>query len=155
MRNREEWRHVLGFEWYWVSNLGHVRRDGKMLKPQSGRGYWHVSLSLRGKRYTKRIHRLVAQAFIPNPRNLPEVNHKRGNTANNRVSNLEWSTTLANRRHAAKHQLLADGVTYDKSRDRWMAWYSPEPYQRVWLGRFKTKREAKRVRDKAIATLKD
>lgn len=152
----EFWKHIVGFECYWVSNMGRVRRSLRILKPQDGgRNYLHVSLSLRGKKYTKRVHRLVAEAFIPNPKGLPEVNHVRGNTHNNKVSNLEWSTTLANRRHAARLQLLADGITYDKNRDKWIAWYSPKPYQRKWLGRFKTKREAKLVRDKAIATLKD
>lgn len=56
----------------------------------------YCCLSQNGKVYTKRVHILVAQAFIPNLNNLPEINHKDENKSNNKVSNLEWCTKLYN-----------------------------------------------------------
>lgn len=63
------------------------------------KGYQNVVLCKNGNSYNKIIHRLVAQAFIPNPNNLPEVNHKDGNKANNHVDNLEWITHRENVSH--------------------------------------------------------
>ena len=110
---KEEWRDIQGYEgFYQVSSFGNVRSLDRTiirsnLKPQfiKGRtlnqlnyknGYVKVELSHGGfcKRYF--IHRLVAQAFIPNPDNLPEVNHKDENPSNNCVDNLEWCTHLYN-----------------------------------------------------------
>ena len=63
-------------------------------------GYHAVGLHLNGKSYYRRVHRLVAEAFIPNPECKPEVNHKDGNKNNNRMRNLEWVTTKENICHA-------------------------------------------------------
>lgn len=73
---------------------------GKLLMQQDIGGYKTVTLSGLG---TRLVHRLVAQAFIPNPENKPEVNHKDRNHANNCVSNLEWVTKLENTEHALKN----------------------------------------------------
>ena len=83
---------------YQVSNLGNVKslnyhRSGKskLLKPGKDKnGYLFVILSKNGKMKTFRVHRLVAETFIPNPNNLPCVNHKDENPSNNNISNLEW-----------------------------------------------------------------
>ena len=98
----EEWKEVGdGFD-YSVSNSGRVRRNGsprdKAVRDRMG--YLTVDLYKNGKRSTKRVNRLVAGAFIPNPDNKPEVNHKDGNRHNNTVSNLEWATKLENVKHA-------------------------------------------------------
>lgn len=66
------------------------------LKPQDARGYDRVRVQGR----LQYVHRLVAQAFIPNPENKPEVNHKNGNKRDNRASNLEWCTRAENIQHA-------------------------------------------------------
>ena len=79
--------------------------DGRTFtKTDDGRGYDRVSLE--EKPY--RIHRLVAEAFIPNPLNLPEVNHKDGNKKNNCVENLEWVTHQENMAHAVKTGLFGE-----------------------------------------------
>ena len=103
---REEiWKDIEGFEGYYqVSNMGRVkslnyRRTGKekILKGyDNGYGYLRVMLSKEGKNKQYRINRLVAQAFIENPDNLPEVNHKDKVRTNNCVDNLEWCTTQYN-----------------------------------------------------------
>ena len=101
----EEWRDIKGFEGkYMVSNMGRVKslnynKTGKekiMKGVPDGYGYFQLSLCKEGKVKNCRINRLVAQAFIPNPDNLPEVNHKDKIRTNNRVDNLEWCTTQYN-----------------------------------------------------------
>lgn len=76
------------------------------LKPSdNGHGYYTVSVGARNPRY---IHRLVAETYLPNPNDYPEVNHKNGNKKDNRVSNLEWCTREYNKRHACKFGLRGD-----------------------------------------------
>ena len=83
---------------YQVSDLGEIRNSkGRILKPEySNKGYACVHLRKDDKNKKYRIHRLVAQVFIPNPDNLPEINHKDENKANNHVSNLEWCDNTYN-----------------------------------------------------------
>lgn len=69
-------------------------------------GYLYVNLYNDKGRKTKKIHRLVAETFIPNPNNLPQVNHKDGNKLNNRVENLEWCDQPQNTKHAVEHGLI-------------------------------------------------
>lgn len=104
----EVWKDVPGYEGYQVSNQGNVRSlryRGKncihLLSPGTDKkGYKRVVLSKNKKQTTFQIHRLVATAFIPNPQNLPQVNHKDKNTGNNRVDNLEWCSVKYNIDHA-------------------------------------------------------
>lgn len=112
----EIWKPIQGYEGlYEVSNLGQVKslkrsvkhsKRGmratpcKLLKPSITKtGYPNVSLCKDGVVAYKSIHRLVAQAFIPNPCGLPQVNHKDGNRANNLLSNLEWVSVSQNVQH--------------------------------------------------------
>lgn len=71
-----------------------------MTPSKDGKGYLFVSLSKDGKRYLKKVHRLVAQAFIPNPFRKPQINHKNGDKTNNGIDNLEWVTNAENMLHA-------------------------------------------------------
>ena len=92
------WKPVLGFEGlYRVSNLGKVRnKNGEILKQgikrTNGTCYKIVNLWKDGRYYKKYIHRLIAEAFIPNPNNLPMINHKDEDGTNNSIDNLEWCT---------------------------------------------------------------
>jgi len=100
----EIWKPVIGFDKYYeVSNNGNVRRIStpqKTLKQHDRNGYLRVCLSKHHKSSWKSVHRLVAEAFILNLDNKPQVNHKDGNKYNNCVDNLEWCTNIENCRHA-------------------------------------------------------
>ena len=103
MKNRVEiWKPVIGYEGlYKISNMGRVKsikfNKEKILFLQKDKyGYLRVGLRKMGKLKNYFVHRLVAEAFIPNPNNLPIVNHKDENKQNNCVENLEWCTVKYN-----------------------------------------------------------
>ena len=90
----EEWRPIIDYPEYEVSNGGEVRRGGRVLKPTpNSRGYSMVRL---GRNNNKYVHRLVASAFIPNPDNKPQVDHINRIRTDNRVENLRWATVSEN-----------------------------------------------------------
>lgn len=115
----EEWLEAIGYDNYMVSNLGRVthKKDGKtnsdytngkiFISQRTDRyGYKQVSLYSNGKQHSKTVHRLVLIAFIENPLNKAECNHKDGNKENNNVINLEWCTHLENMQHAYRTGLM-------------------------------------------------
>lgn len=105
--NVEEWREILGFPEYAVSSIGRVRKSGgQLVRVYDSQGYQNVGLGRVPARKIVGIHRLVAQAFIPNPLGKPEVNHLDGDKRNNAVQNLEWSTHAENMRHATLAGLM-------------------------------------------------
>lgn len=103
----EVWRAVSGFEGlYEVAPCGAIRnaRTLRWLSPSTkDDGYLSVKLFRNGKGCQKTVHRIVAEAFIPNPNNKPQVNHKDRNKGNNDVSNLEWVTREENKSHAIRN----------------------------------------------------
>lgn len=109
----EIWKDIEGYEGkYQVSSWGRVkslnyRRTGKekILKlDKCEDGYLRIKLLNNGKIYRFRVHRLVAKAFIPNPYNLPQVNHKDENPENNRVDNLEWCDPKYNSNYGTRNE---------------------------------------------------
>ena len=87
---------------YEVSTTGVVTRNGKIIKTHLCAGYPSYTESINNKQRNVFVHRKVAETYIPNPNNLPCVNHIDGNKLNNDVSNLEWVTHKENSQHASK-----------------------------------------------------
>ena len=122
----EVWKSICDFEgFYEISNLGNVRSVERLvhksngrhaifksnpLKPTMGAGYFRVVLSMEGFKRTLSIHRLIAIAFIPNPKKLSCINHKNGIKTDNSLGNLEWCSYSENTKHAFKTGLLTSGL---------------------------------------------
>ena len=122
---KEIWRDIINYEGlYQVSNLGRIKSLAKTIYRYNGFGYYNqhypekiltvfydrrgypmTFLYKNGKRKTRRIHRLVAEAFIPNPEDKTQVNHINGCKTDNRVCNLEWATNDENMEHAVSNGL--------------------------------------------------
>jgi hypothetical protein len=138
-----EWKIVEGTDGYYeVSNDGLVRSTGKYARVCGGgyryvkpkmiasnkypNGYTYVNITLNGERHTALVHRLVAKAFLENPLNLPEINHKDENISNNHVDNLEWCSSKYNANYGTRNKRCREGnrkqfvsiIRIDKSGNR-------------------------------------
>lgn len=119
---KEEWRPIEGYEGlYEVSNTGKIvacekidkngnLRKRKVLKIFKRKGYYIVQIGGIGNKKTYSVHRLVAKAFIPNPDNFPQVNHKDENKLNNHVNNLEWCTPYYNIHYGTAIMRKSQGI---------------------------------------------
>jgi len=178
MQMTECWKSIAGYEGrYEVSTLGRIRSlarvvagpygnrrlNGRIIAQAHyngpGRERFLVRLWRDNHSVFRLVHVLVARAFIPNPLNLPEVNHKKGMA--NVVENLEWRSKQGNTLHAVQHNLGGKGFHFDKSRNKWRV-YAPiriipdkNGRRRKFIGRFDTYEAAKAARDAAILTLEE
>lgn len=109
---KDNWRPVKDFEnYYLVNDIGQIWsiRRNKMLQPKIDKyGYEAVSFSVGGRSYHRTVHRVVAQAFLPNPHNLPTVNHINEIKIDNRVTNLEWASISDNDNHGTRNERMAN-----------------------------------------------
>jgi len=128
----EIWKDVVGYDGiYEVSDLGRIKSlsryrgngNGGYIMPDKIRrqsldsdGYLLVSLYIKGVSQKLKAHRITSQAFIPNPENKPEVNHKKGIKTDNRVSELEWNTEPENKKHALETGLMAKGESHSSAK---------------------------------------
>ena len=159
----EKWKEIEGFEAYEVSDLGRVRRtvmgrgtnavDGVLKQVPIRKGYLRVYLSKNSNKYSKQVHRLLAEAFLPNPLGLPQVNHKDGVKAHCELSNLEWRTQLGNMQHSVKMGLHGRDIHHRKDNGKWRVRYAPTPYVRVNVGQFDTRAEAEAALDAVLKTI--
>ena len=142
--DKEVWKAIPGYEgFYEASTHGRIRSVDRTAIGRWGNeifvkshilrcnnvhnGYQQVKFCINGVREQPSVHRLVAKTFIPNPRNLPQVNHKDGNPSNNCIDNLEWCTASENAKHrchvlrhfggrkARKVLCIDTGVIYENS----------------------------------------
>lgn len=138
----EIWRDIDGYEGiYQISNKGRVKSlhngSERILRPVIDKyGYMFVYLSNNSVRKYFRLHRLVALAFIPNPENKPQVNHKDENKKNNCVENLEWITHIDNCNYGTRNERIGDSQSkpifqYSKSGDFIREWKSAREVERV------------------------
>lgn len=151
---REEWKAIKNYEGlYEVSNTGKVRSKDRFVTTKNG-----VMKKLKGKELfftiskkdekghlprasvqlwknnhatLKSVHRLVAEAFIPNPDNKPTVNHIDGNPLNNEIWNLEWATYSENQKHAYTNGLMMVKRNYNPSNSRKVLAYNPDTDEEI------------------------
>lgn len=135
---------------YFISNNGEFSNSiGVTMKPDKLKnGYLRIQVKSHGQKVRLRIHRLVAQYFVPNPINKPQVNHDDGNKENNHFTNLKWATNQENMIHAFKL-----GLTNHTNHHENGKMYGAVPFKPVtqltitgeYINRFSTVKEAKRL----------
>ena len=147
----EEWKQIEGFEYYSISNLGNVYSEYTFKPVKIGidrYGYKKVDLRKDKTRYTCRIHRLIAMAFIPNPEGKPFVDHINNNTLDNRTENLRWATPTQNNfnsKISKNNTSGVKGVSYHKRDNKWIARIKINGKQ-THLGSFDNKEDAIKAR---------
>lgn len=162
--NEEIWKPVKGFEnYYEISTLGRIRNSRKIMKTYiNNSGYECIDFTVNKVRTKHLVHRLMLLTFVDNPNNLPEVNHKDENKANNTLDNLEWCSRSHNKQHSIKsgtyNKIFTQkntlgkkhkpntaskyhNVGYDKERNKWTAVIISNK-QRLGFKRFDTEEEA-------------
>lgn len=170
MSDKERWKDVKGFEGiYKISNKGRIKvlrrwkvnlkkyeKCDKILTPtDNGYGYLIIRLNKRGVKKNKYIHRLVAEHFIDNPKNLPVVNHLDYDKKNNDVSNLEWCTQQENVRHSIVNMHKRRTVTHTNTGERYISFSKKRNKYRICVDRkeypsVNTLEEAIKVRDRVL-----
>lgn len=136
----EIWKPIDQFPNYNVSNLGNIKNiiTNKLLKIMCKDGYCNISLVNDEKQKTFKVHRLVALAFIENPENKSDVNHKDKNKINNLVSNLEWMTRKENNIHRCKDLIITTNKNkpifrVDKNTDEILEKYNSIEDAAIWV----------------------
>lgn len=165
----EKWKDIKGFEGlYKVSNMGRVKslsriqynptagpilKKEKILRPGKGgpvgKQYYTVSLWKDNVGKSFRVNCLVGIHFIPNPKNLPQLNHINRNKLDNRALNLEWCTNRENSSHAVKHKSLSKYTGVTRNFDKWESRIRING-KLLFLGRFKTELQASKMYQKAL-----
>ena len=124
---KEVWKEIPGWEGYYMASThgriksvdryvisngrGKYFKKGKILRLETDKdGYKKIQLNKNGKAKKYLVHRLVAMCFIPNPNNLPEINHKDENRANNHVSNLEWCNRKYNCNYGTRNEKVSNSL---------------------------------------------
>ena len=118
----------------------------KLKAAKNSHGYYTVVLCKDGKTKTHSVHRLVAEAFIDNPHNYPQVDHEDGDRSNNRVENLRWVTNQQN----CFNRTTAKGFYFNKAVCKWLAQIKVDG-KRIYLGLHNTEQEARAAYEEAKA----
>lgn len=158
----EEWKQIEASPLYEVSNLGNVRHITRKnnLKPRSSpKKYNYVCYNVHiaditGKQRNRKIHQLVAKAFLPNPNNYTEIDHIDRNTANNNVENLRWvsrSENCLNMKMRSDNKSGHSGIYFSTQKQRWLIMYERNK-EKHYGGSFKTLEEAVAERDRLMSS---
>jgi len=127
LQNQENWASINNYLNYQISTHGRVRNanSGKIMKSYTrDDGYQTIPLCENGIRKNHRIHRLVAEAFIPNPNNYPCIDHIDRSRVNNNYNNLRWVTNAMNSKNRSKQSNNSSGITgvsFDNKSNKWRA----------------------------------
>ena len=148
----EEWRPVVSFERYEVSNLGNVRRGGRLLSPGKDTcGYRQINLYKDSNRYTRKVYRLVMEAFNPNVDNKPQIDHINRNRSDDRLENLRWATARENVRNSKAFTEEMNGISRSEKNNTYIVRLSMNGGSEKYYGSCKTLDEAKTLRDGVLA----
>jgi hypothetical protein len=158
--SKEKWKDIVGYVGYYqISNLGRVKSierfitasngfdrliNGCILKSQIIGGYFTVTLCINHTQKMYKVHRLLAEYFIPNPLNLPHVNHVDNDQLNNDLSNLEWVSIRENNLHRYLFEKTSSkypGVYYNKEARLFRAQIQVDG-KKIYLGKFEDEKEA-------------
>ena len=143
----EQYKIIKGYSNYEISNFGNIRnvKTGRILKQCNIKGYKKIELiNDNGKGITHRVHRLIAEYFIPNPNNKPTIDHIDNNKANNNVNNLRWVTlqeNSSNRSLNINNTSGNKGVSFIQKKNKWLATIRCNN-KRIHLGLFDKKEDA-------------
>ena len=147
----EEWRPIELFERYEVSNLGNVRRGGRVLKPgKDTDGYRQVNLYKNSKRHCCKVYRLVMNAFNPNTENKPQIDHINRIRDDDRLENLRWVTASENVRNSKNFTEEMNGLSWSKKNSTYVVRLLVDGVEK-YFGSRKTLEEAKALRDGVLA----
>ena len=147
----EHYKIIAGFETYSVSDHGNVKNNktARIMKTRfHPEGYIIVDMRLNKQRYSKRVHILMAIAFITNPDNKPYVDHVDNCKNNNNITNLRWATSSQNNQNASMRKDNTSGVkgvSWDKDTNKWRARIKIDGIQ-IHLGLFTNLEDAKETR---------
>lgn len=160
LMEKEIWKDIPWYEWhYQVSSLGRVKSLERIVLRKSGKLHysskWKILLSRLDKDWYLRcslsidaiqknysIHRLVTTAFIPNPENKPQVNHKNWIRNDNRLENLEWATPSENNKHSFRELWRVSPMLWRKwelSSMFWRRWKDSHMFWRIWKLNWRSK----------------
>jgi hypothetical protein len=147
----EKWMQVTGFDKYEVSNLGNIRSNRCILKPgYDTYGYRQVNLYKDGTRYTRKIYRLVLNAFSPNIENKPQVDHINRIRHDDRLENLRWVTARENVRNSKDFTEEMNGISRSEKNNTYIVRLNIDG-QEKYFGSRKTLDEAKSLRNDVLA----
>lgn len=115
----EIWKDIPNYEGYKISNYSRIKSfkqdPVRILRQRKSRGYYSVTLIQGKHKVNKGVHRLMAETFIPNPYNLPQVNHRDENKSHNLIDNLEWCTNSYNMNYGTRNARAGIGISYANS----------------------------------------
>jgi hypothetical protein len=147
---QETWKPIINYERYHVSDLGNIRRNNKLLNPSLDTyGYRQINIYKDGKRYTRKVYRLVLETFSPNIDNKSQIDHINRIRADDRLENLRWATPSENCRNKYGYSEDMHGISWNKKNSKYVVKFIKNNVEQ-YFGSCFTMEEAKILRDKSL-----